>query len=234
MNVIGIYNGKPAIFKRIENECISKRGRLIGNKITYEFVSTDVNFNDDIPIDSSVINNNSGINIQDYDLTLPKIDPSVFKFGKYKNEKIVECTDIDYLVWYYPNIVDNLIKDKVIQMISEKYFYKDNKFYKKDISYSQNALELISDLNSGKSAIIKFDKNISATGSYITPDEIIINFQNYKSMKFGGMSYGLAGNSNGHYSRLKNKNIKICKYEFNHNPEINRYILLIEEFELLK
>lgn len=229
--VIGIYNGKPALFNVHTKECISKRGRQVGNKISYEFVSCNVDASMDIPKDSSIIGT---LNIQDYDLTLPKVDPTVFRFGKYKGKKILECTDFEYLIWYYPNIGHIDIRQRVIGMLSNDYFYRDNKFYKKEIKYSENALELISLLKENKDVTLKIDKNISNTGTYIDPEGIIVEFESYKAMKFAGVSYGLARMANGHYARLKNKIIHTDKYDFKLDNVINRYILTIKDFELIK
>lgn len=229
--IIGIYNGQPALFNICKKECTSKRGRQIGNKITYEFVSSNVDKAINVQKDSSIIGT---LNIQDFDLTLPKVDPTVFRFGKYKGRKILECSDSKYLIWYYPNITDISIKERVIGKLSDEYFFKDNNFYIKNVSYSQNALELISLLKENKDVTLKFEKNISSNGSYVDPNGIIVEFESYKPMKFAGTSYALAGAANGHYSRLKNKVIHTSNYEFRHDSSINRYILTIKDFELIK
>lgn len=230
--IIGINNGNLALFKINETECKSKRGRNVGNKIEYTYVCDIVDINDykDISIDSSIINS---LNVKDYDLTLPKVDPSIFKFGKYKGNKIVDCKDYEYLIWYYPNITDISIRERVLGVLSNDYIFKDNRFYKKNIEYSENTLKLISLLSEGKDVLIKFDKNISSDGEYINPEGLIVKFKDYKSMRFNGMSYGLAGAGDNHYSRLKNKTIHIDKYEFCYNENMNRYILTIGAFELM-
>lgn len=229
--VIGIYNGKPALFNIHIKKCTSKRGRQVGNKKFYEYVSCDVDTSMNVPKDSSIIGT---LNIQDYDLMLPNVDPTVFRFGKYKGKKILECTDFEYLIWYYPNIGHIDIRQRVIGMLSNDYFYRDNKFYKKEIKYSENALKLISLLKDNKDVTLKFDKNISNTGTYIDPEGIIIEFESYKAMKFADVSYGLARMANGHYARLKNKIIHTNKYDFKLDNDINRYILTIKDFELIK
>lgn len=231
--VIGINNGKYALFNVSETNCLSKKGRNIGNKIEYTYVCDIDNIDKykNVNIDSSII---KSLNVEDYELTLPKVDPTIFKFGKYKGQKIVDCKDFYYLTWYYPNITDISIKERVLGIISDEYFYKDNKFYKKNIKYSENALELISLLKDNKDVLLKFEKNISETGEYIDPNGIIVKFKNYKVLKFGNLKYGLAGTNEGHYSRLKNKTIHIEDYEFYLDDSINRYILTVNNYKLIK
>lgn len=231
--IIGINNGNFALFTINETQHASKKGRNVGNKIKYTYVSDVDNINNykDVPIDSSII---KSLNVEDYELTLPKVDPSVFRFGKYKGTKILNCTDFQYLTWYYPNITDVSIREKVLGLISDEYFYRDNKFYKKDIKYSENASELISLLSQNKDVLLKFEKNISSTGEYIDENNIIVKFNDYKPMKFGGMAYGLAGSGDNHYSRLKNKTIHVENYEFSLDESINRYILTVNKFKLVK
>lgn len=231
--VIGINNGKYALFNINETHCVSKRGRNVGNKIEYTYVCDidDVNKYKNVNIDSSII---KSLNVEDYELTLPKVDPTIFKFGKYKGQKIIECKDFQYLTWYYPNITDISIRERVLGIVSDEYFYIDNKFYKKNIKYSENALKLISLLNDNKDVLLKFEKNISENGEYIDPNGIIVKFKNYKVLKFGNLKYGLAGTNEGHYSRLKNKTIHIEDYEFYLDGSINRYVLTVNNYKLTK
>lgn len=50
--------------------------------------------------------------------------PHEFKFGKYKGESILECTDINYLDWFCSEFDVKMVVDRLVS-ISENHFLKD-------------------------------------------------------------------------------------------------------------
>ena len=224
--IIGIINGNPGVFIINSTPKYSKRKRLIGYEINYEMI--DEVPDNSIPIDSSI---NSSLNIKDYSLNLPVFDSTIFKCGKYKNTKILECTDKKYLAWYYNQIANKDIKEKVKEMISDEFVFINDRFYKRDVLVTPEDAEIIKDLTDNK--VLKFIGNLDGNGEYMKLPGYIIRFPNYKKISFNGITYSLAGNKENHYCRLKNNNIEIIDMNIEYNETINRHIITINDFKLL-
>lgn len=230
--VFGIYEGKPAKFEVIKKPIYSKKKRLLGHEITYNYIDNRVQDND-VFIDTSI---NAIMPFKDISLNLitPAIDYTIFNFGKYKGTKIMDCDDIDYLRWYYeinyqklPYELCKQIRDKIM----EKYFMYDQKFYPIDYNMTDEDNEILNSIKN--KGVCKFKYNLNEKGKCLSFNGIIIKFENYKTMMFGGKSYSMPQLDNGHYIKIKNKTIKFKEYNVEFDSSINRWIVNVYKFDIL-
>ena len=174
----------------------------------------------------------------------------VFAFGKYRNEKIAECTDYDYLFWYYEcgGLNDDqrcIVEEQLLN--SGKYAkYNDRLMTIEDANiYFENdrkANEIISTVKENKSIVV------NCTSSIILEDEFVsktdsgarLNWEKYTDGEnlpmvdcyYNGYTYYLPS-KNGKGKRIKGKTLKVyaddAEITFGQTVEI-----YVKDFEIVK
>lgn len=230
--VIGVYDGRPANFEVLKTPIYSKKKRLIGHEIVYNYLNNDVDPN--VSIDTSI---NSITPFKDISLNLINGDRdyTIFNFGKYKGKKISECVDIDYLKWYYESYHKNIpidILTIIKNKISSKYFEYDDRLYPIECTMSDEDNDILNNIKNNKICAFKF--NLNTYGKYHAINGVIIEFPKFRSASFSGINYGMPEISENHFIKLKNKTIKINNCDIKFNESINRWLITIHDFEIIK
>lgn len=150
-----------------------------------------------------------------YDYPKPPVDE--FCGGKYRGDKIAECTDYQYLHWAYDlgYIIPWESRDIVLGILESQGYRKINDTHiatpdevaiiEKSYTNTQIAKDILD--KEGKITINPI-KNLSEEGT-INIDNVEYNFINYKLLDYGGYYYGLPINSKGQAKRIKNKTVEI-------------------------
>ena len=160
-----------------------------------------------------------------YDYPKPPVDE--FCGGKYRGDKIAECTDYPYLHWAY-NMTSVIPWDarEVVEGILTKVGYRrindshiatpeEVEMIEKSFADCEAAQETLEKFNS---ISVVPSKNLDDCG-HLTVDNIEFIFPNYKEIEYAGFPYGLPINSKGQAKRIKNKMIEIIpeSYELHIN-----------------
>jgi hypothetical protein len=136
----------------------------------------------------------------------------LFTFGKYEGTKILNCTDIQYLLWFFSKTNSRYAKMILLQ---NGYVELNNHIYTKaqfeEIQESRKAKELmdlelkaIEDSGSGH-IILTPERNLSPIGT-LEYKRCRVLFKDYKSMYYNGYSYALPI-VNGSAKKIKGKTI---------------------------
>jgi len=159
-----------------------------------------------------------------------KSECSVFQFGKYDDQKISECTDIKYLLWYFSETSNKFAKQVLLN--SGQYGI----FTNEDGSEELLSIEMCNRYQERESLIqtikktmtIQFDcsRNLASNGSlkieidgkYITD----VLFKHFKEMYYNGYSYALPRKENNPAStKIKGRTLKLTLKEFSQNEQEN-------------
>lgn len=171
----------------------------------------------------------------------------VFRFGKYKYKKIEECTDIDYIGWYWENavreqkeFVGHVLENHGYEIRERVYNYSTGEYVEQYLM-SPEALEqerkvkrefqeMIEKIENATELTFFCDHNPDYDGEY-WDGNIHYHFQDVKENYYNGFSYYLPI-LNGKAKRVKNKNIIVTKFTY----EIieNAIIIQILDFKILK
>lgn len=151
-----------------------------------------------------------------------KLPSDEFRGGKYRGEKIANCTDYSYLHWAWnnTNIIPYESQELVIGILESVGYRKindsriatpyeveqiDNSF--KEVERVQEILE-----RDGKITITS-TKNLDNCGNLYFGNINYI-FPNYKELEYAGYVYSLPIDSNGKAKRIKNKEVEIISDKF--------------------
>lgn len=177
----------------------------------------------------------------------------IFQFGKYQGQKIEDCTDTSYIVWYWKNVYDEhkayvesiLISrgysEAVVEVTDDEDIFTLK--VKQMVSGDEVALEN-KDLDSMSPELRKIytastleftpNRNITCNGNYLSQTEnIIYKFTEYKHIPatYYAPDYYLP-TINGKGVRIKNKKVVITKFDVAVNN--NKIIVNIIEFKIAK
>ena len=144
-----------------------------------------------------------------------------FQFGKYKGQKIADCTDYGYLAWYYQSVYceaeDVLANVEHVKAVLEPLGYSFDGhfcFDPEETEYrAETAKEIAEAKERMKSGNVDFvaERNLDYEGR-ITANEIEYEFENYKVMTYAGYGYGLP-TLKGKGKKIKGKRIVVTDFE---------------------
>ena len=175
-------------------------------------------------VDTSLCGHSSWTSV-DY----PKPPVDEFQGGKYRGDKIAECTDYQYLHWAYDlgyiipwearEIVLGILESHGYRKINDTHIATPEEVEKIEKSYTEceEAQKTLEEFGSIK---IVATKNLDEFGN-LSIGNIEFNFPNYKELEYGGYSYGLPINSKGQAKRIKGKEIEIIPESY--NTEFSEY-----------
>ena len=162
-----------------------------------------------------------------YDYPKPPIDE--FQGGKYRGDKIAECTDYQYLHWAYDlgyiipwesrEIVLGILESQGYRKINDTHIATPEEVERIEKSYTE-CEEVQKTLEEFGSISVTSSKNLDECGD-LTIGNLEFNFPNYKELEYAGYHYGLPIDSKGKAKRIKNKEIEIIPE--NWKIEINEY-----------
>lgn len=171
-----------------------------------------------------------------------------FQGGKYRGEKIEDCTDYGYLVWAFDlgYIIDYDSRPLVLSILEKAGYKKINEYHiatpeelaKIEASFSEteDAMRILDETGS---ITLTTPKNLDEEGTIkIGNIELAWEGMNWKYMDYNGWPYGLPINSKGQAKRIKGKELKIVpeKYEI----EVSEYgwgatlKIIVKDFEIVK
>jgi len=171
----------------------------------------------------------------------------VFRFGKYKYEKI-DNTDLNYLAWYWNQIygdhkeyVGEILKANGYEIRINAYIDYSGETHTDEYLVSPNELELErknnevlneieTKLNNGETIEFTPECNPDELGDCRIGD-IIYHFNEVKENYYQGWIYYLPV-VNGKQKRIKNKNIVVTKYTYTRNNSV--ITINIEDFKIEK
>lgn len=150
-----------------------------------------------------------------YDYPKPPTDE--FCGGKYRGEKIAECTDYQYLHWAFDltyiipwearEVVEGILTNAGYRRINDNRIATPDEVAIIEKSYTDT--QIAKDILDKEGKItINPTKNLTEEGT-LTIDNIEYNFPNYKEFDYAGYYYGLPINSKGQAKRIKNKTLEI-------------------------
>ena len=162
-----------------------------------------------------------------YDYPKPPVDE--FQGGKYRGDKIAECTDYQYLYWAYDlgyiipwesrEIVLGILESQGYRKINDTHIATPEEVERIEKSYTE-CEEVQKTLEEFGSISVTSSKNLDECGD-LTIGNLEFNFPNYKELEYAGYYYGLPIDSKGKAKRIKNKEIEIIPE--NWKIEINEY-----------
>ena len=166
---------------------------------------------------------------------------NVFRFGKYYLQKIDNCTDYEYMKWYYEKVygthkkyVENILlangyikKSKDVKFGGLKTIKRNYITSKKEESLN-NWME--AQIKNGMPFDITPEKNLNENGCFKI-NKYIFKFQDVKLYYYEGITYSLPI-SNGKPKRIKNKTITIHRYSI--EKVDNKTIINIKDFDIVK
>jgi len=147
----------------------------------------------------------------------PKPPVDEFQGGKYRGDKIAECTDYQYLHWAYDlgyiipydarEIVLGILESQGYRKINDTHIATPEEVERIEKSYTEceEAQKTLEEFGSIK---IVATKNLDEFGN-LSVGNIEFNFPNYKELEYAGYPYGLPIDSKGKAKRIKNKEIEI-------------------------
>jgi len=147
----------------------------------------------------------------------PKPPVDEFQGGKYRGDKIAECTDYQYLHWAYDlgyiihydsrELVLGILESHGYRKINDSHIATPEEVERIEKSYTEceEAQKTLEEFGSIK---IVATKNLDEFGN-LSIGNIEFNFPNYKELEYGGYPYGLPIDSKGKAKRIKNKEIEI-------------------------
>ena len=147
----------------------------------------------------------------------PKPPVDEFQGGKYRGDKIAECTDYQYLHWAYDlgyiipydarEIVLGILESQGYRKINDTHIATPEEVERIEKSYTEceEAQKTLEEFGFIK---IVTTKNLDEFGN-LSVGNIEFNFPNYKELEYGGYPYGLPIDSKGKAKRIKNKEIEI-------------------------
>lgn len=172
-----------------------------------------------------------------------------FRFGKYAYTKIAECSDTNYIAWYWNQVytehkeyVEEVLKNRGYEIRVNIYENYQGQKVANQYLMSPEDLENERKNNEKMNMILEKCKNnemfefvpeynLDEEGDY-RDEDIIFHFDNIKEMYYQGYSYYLPLDAKGKAKRFKNKNVKITKYTY--ETDNNVITINVKEFEIIK
>lgn len=172
-----------------------------------------------------------------------------FRFGKYKYYKIADCTDTNYIAWYWDQIYDEH-KDFVSKVLQKRgYEVRTSNYTSYDgmentTTYLMGPEDLenealnneafdnmMKQLVKNETLEIIPERNLDEFGE-IRINDVIYHFDFWKENFYNGYIYGLPLDKKGNAKRIKNKKLNITKYTYTCNGKI--ITINVEEFAIVK
>lgn len=177
-----------------------------------------------------------------YDYPKPPIDE--FQGGKYKGDKIADCTDYQYLHWAYDlgyiipydarEIVLGILESQGYRKINDTHIATPEEVERIEKSYAE-CEEAQKTLEEFGSISVTSSRNLDECGN-LTIGNLEFNFPNFKELEYAGYYYGLPIDSNGKAKRIKNKEIEIIPESW--ETVINEYgwgatlVITVKDFKI--
>lgn len=177
-----------------------------------------------------------------YDYPKPPVDE--FCGGKYRGDKIAECTDLSYLHWAWDlgyiipyesrDIAIDILEKNGYRKINENHIATPEEVEKIEKSFDECSF-IEEKLEKFGSISIIPTKNLDEMGN-LSIGNMEIEFPNYKEMEYSGYLYGLPLDSKGKAKRIKNKEIEIIPSSY--KTEISEYgwgatiKIIVKEFKI--
>ena len=143
-----------------------------------------------------------------------------FKVGKYKGTPILDCEDINYLIWYKENApVDSNEKSLMSKIINKEYSLKNYGDYGSRFMNNrgiEKKNEILDQIRNGGYSFF-CEKNLKSDGT-ITVDGVRFKFPKFRQLVYNGFKYGLPL-KDGQCVKIKNKTITITEIWENNNNE---------------
>ena len=174
-----------------------------------------------------------------------------FRFGKYNGQKINETDDLNYIEWYWEQIGGDhkVYVSHYLESIGYEirtWTWENSNGQKIDNQYLVSP-ETIENMRKAAAELKLFidkcknneifevvpTKNLDYNGEFRDGD-VIYKFENFKLMEYAGYEYGLPLDSKGRAKRIKNKNLKITKYTYNVDNDLNILTITCKDFEIMK
>ena len=180
----------------------------------------------------------------------------VFRFGKYKFQKIAENSDTNYIAWYWDNISDShkdyvgqVLKSRGYEIRTQTYTYRDYntgkmrenthtwlvspEMLKEEKKANELKTRMLNKFNNHEIIELHIDYNVDSDGE-IEINDITYKFEEVKENCYQGFIYYLPV-INGKAKRIKNKDIIITDYDFEYFDDSNKYpLIIIKNFEIKK
>lgn len=212
-------------YKNVENEF--EKYTLVSN-VYVKNISTDVSKVKELYPNVPIYESLNGHSLSFEVITnKQQINEDKFNFGKYVGNKINECTDSDYLCWFFNNSYGARKDNVANRLIELGFIIQNNLILSKEEVEKRKIIE--NKVKSNEILEIKFDRNLyicdehdKTYGEYVYND-IIFRFNDIKINSYNGFEYALPV-VDGKAKRIKNKLIKVTKY----NYEITDYDIIVE------
>ena len=171
-----------------------------------------------------------------------------FQGGKYRGEKIENCTDYGYLAWAYDlgYIIDYDSRPLVLSILEKAGYRKINDTHiatPEEVEKIENSFieteEMMTRIDNGETITIEVKSNLSEEGTIKVGNiEFTWKPENYKELEYNGFYYGLPLDNKGKAKRIKGKTLKLTvdSYELN----ISEYgwgatlSVIVKDFEIVK
>lgn len=189
-------------------------------KVTHHQYIKNISFDKDIAMSKhpdAVLDENLHGHSSWTSVDYPKLPVDEFKAGKYRGDKIAECTDYQYLHWAYDlgyiipydarEIVLGILESQGYRKINDTHIATPEEVERIEKSYTEceEAQKTLEEFGSIKIIAVK---NLDEFGN-LSIGNIEFNFPNYKELEYRGYHYGLPIDSTGKAKRIKNKEIEI-------------------------
>ena len=218
MQYIGKANKFYTLWEVTENKMTSLRGNTytVINHQYFKNISFDLNkakkLYPNAIVDETLRGHRSWTS---YKYDKPPVDE--FQGGKYKGEKISECTDYNYLHWAYDlsyiihydsrEMVLGILEEHGYRKINDSHIATPDEVEKIENSYKE--VEIVEEMleRDGKITINPV-RNLDGCG-WLLMNNVNISFPNFKEMEYNGCPYFLPIDGKGKVKRIKNKEVEI-------------------------
>jgi len=176
----------------------------------------------------------------------PPVD--TFHAGKYRGQKVVDCTDTDYLGWAWNNYrtmfskeMEPIVETKLVEA-GWRHTWSDEYYSDPTEVAEYNArAERLEELREMARTNTEFDFlvecNLSEEGECgVLNGDVLLKFKNYATYYYRGWPYGLPVDGNGKAKRIKNKelHIKAANVEIAEKDWSPVVTITVESFEIKK
>jgi len=245
------YIGKASKFYTLWEVYSETRQSLRGNtyKVTHHQYIKNISFDKEIALskypdavlDEDLHGHSSWTSV-DY----PEIPSDEFKTGKYRGQKIAECTDYSYLLWAfdYGYIIAPEMRPMVEGMLTSQGYRRINESKIVTPEIAQQIEDSFTECESYEEAIEKEGKltitcpgNLTEEGS-IKIGNLTLIFPNCKTIDYYDYYYCLPLDSNGKGKRIKGKTLEIIPESY--KTEISEYgwgasfEIVVKDFKIVK
>ena len=250
--IIGLRNGSYRLYKVSENILQEAEG-YTKYIIRYEFVkriskdkTVAISKHPEATLDENIGSQRPG-SFNTYRTEWTSVN--LFRFGKYRYQRIDNTNDISYVTWYWSTLEAGDHKEYVEKILNiwgyevESQTFKigkrkitnnrliDTNEIKRNEKRAELYHKLLAEKENGKSLFLNAERNPNSKGN-ITKDDIVYHFVNTKYGYYNGMEFYLPV-INGHGKRIKNKKIEITEYNIKRDEYANLVVEIIN-FKVVK